>query len=100
MAYFDAYPRVKGRREHCASVDLPVEGPTLNPNTPASERRAIGPSTSDALASMTGMDVKSAPFTILVYSPQPAADVEKAALRLAHAIAADAKATSRPHRFL
>jgi hypothetical protein len=46
VAYFDACPRVRGRREHCA----------------------IGPTMSDALASMMGMDVKSEPFTILVYS--------------------------------
>jgi hypothetical protein len=91
VAYFDAYIDRDVGREQCAIVDLPVEGPTLEPTTPVSERRAIGPKTSDVLASIAGMDVHSAPFTILVHSSQPAAVVHKAALRLAHAIVADAK---------
>jgi hypothetical protein len=99
VAYFDRISRFKGR-EHCAIVDLPEDGPTLDPRTPASERRAIGPQTSDVLASMAGMEVDSAPFTILVCSSHPADAVQRAALRLAHAIVADAKATGRQHRFL
>jgi hypothetical protein len=89
VAYFDAYIEEDKGREHCAIVDLPVEGPTLDPETPIAEQRAIGPKTSDVLASMAGMEVERAPFTILVHSSQPAAAVHKAALRLAHAIVAD-----------
>jgi hypothetical protein len=89
VAYFDNI--VHSRSERCAIVDLPVEGPTLDPRTPVSERRAIGPQTSDVLASMAGMTVDSAPFTILVRSSQSADAVQQAALRLAHAIVADAK---------
>jgi hypothetical protein len=88
-AYFDASIKRGHGREHGAIVDLPVEGPTLDPRTPVSERRAIGPRTSDVLASMAGMDVDSAPFTILVHASQPAAAVQQAALRLANAIVAD-----------
>jgi hypothetical protein len=114
VAYFDMI-RTAWRPEHCAIVDLPVEPPTLGPRTPASERRAIGPYTSDVLASLVDMDVTSAPFTILVRSSQPADDVQRAALRLAHAIVADEKTfgvtanrtdaapvkiNSRQHRFL
>jgi hypothetical protein len=91
IAYFDAYIDRDVGREHCAIVDLPVEGPTLDPMTPVSERRAPGPKTADVLLLIAGMDVHSAPFTILVHSRQPAAAVHKAALRLAHAIVADAK---------
>jgi hypothetical protein len=91
IAYFDAYVDRDVGREHCAIVDLPVEGPTLDPRTPVSERRPAGPKTADALLVMANMDVHSAPFTILVHSLQPAAAVHKAALRLAHAIVADAK---------
>jgi hypothetical protein len=91
VAYFDAYIEEANGREHCVIVDLPVEGPTLDPRTPVNERRAIGPKTSDVLASMAGINVHSAPFTILVHSSQPAAAVQKGALRLAHAIVADAK---------
>jgi hypothetical protein len=98
VAYFDAYIEEAVGREHCAIVDLPVEGPTLDPRTPANERRAIGPKTSDVLASIAGMDVDSAPFTILVHATQPAAAVHKAALRLAHAIVADAKSSSETAR--
>jgi hypothetical protein len=94
VAYFDAYIEEDVGLEHCAIVDLPVEGPTLDPMTPVNERRAIGPKTSDVLASMAGLNVESAPFTILVHSSQPAAAVHKDALRLAHAIVADAKAGS------
>jgi hypothetical protein len=46
VAYFDAYIKRGHGREHGAIVDLPVEGPTLDPRTPVSERRAIGPRTS------------------------------------------------------
>lgn len=91
IAYFDAYLDEDVGREHCAIVDLPIEGPTLDPRRPAGERRATGPKTADALLFMASMDVHSAPFTILVHSPQPAAAVHKAALRLAHAIVADAR---------
>ncbi len=93
VAYFDAYIEEANGREHCAIVDLPVEGPTLDRTTPVDERRAIRPKTSDVLASMAAMDVVSAPFTILVHSTQPAAAVHRAALRLAHAIVADARAS-------
>lgn len=93
VAYFDAYIEEEVGREHCALVDLPVEGPTLDPRTPVDERRAVGPKTSDVLASIAGMDVDSAPFTILVHSLQPAAAVHRAALRLAHAIVADERAS-------
>jgi hypothetical protein len=91
VAYFDAYIDKSSGREHCAIVDLPVEAPTLDPRTPVDEQRAAGPKTSDVLASIGSMEVVSAPFTILVHSTQPAAAVHKAALRLAHAIVADAK---------
>jgi hypothetical protein len=91
VAYFDAYVEEEVGREHCAIVDLPVEGPTLDPRTPVDEQRPAGPKTSDVLASIASMSVHSAPFAILVRSPQPAAAVHKAALRLAHAIAADAR---------
>jgi hypothetical protein len=94
VAYFDAYLDPDVGREHCALVDLPVEGPTLDPRTPVDERRAAGPKTSDVLASITGMEAHSAPFTILVHSTQPAAAVHRAALRLAHAIVADAKVST------
>jgi hypothetical protein len=115
VAYFDAYIEEATGREHCAIVDLPIEGPTLDPRTPVNEQRAIGPKTADVLASMAAMNVATAPFTILVHSSQPAAAVHKAALRLAHAIVADAKTSgetahridastektkSRQHRFL
>src|SRR5689334_10112092 len=36
VAYFDYISRARSR-EHCAIVDLPVEGPTLDPKTPPSE---------------------------------------------------------------
>jgi hypothetical protein len=94
VAYFDAYIDRDVGRESCAIVDLPFEGPTLAPTTPVSERRAAGPKTSDVLLSIASMDVHSAPFAILVHSTQRAAAVHKAALRLAHAIVADAKATT------
>jgi hypothetical protein len=115
VAYFDAYIEKANGREHCAIVDLPVEGPTLDPRTPVNERRAAGPKTSEVLASMGTMEIASAPFTILIHSSQPAAAVHKAALRLAHAIVSDAKtfgvtarrinpsdakASGRQHRFL
>lgn len=94
VAYFDLVRR-GNRRERCAIVDLPVEPPALDSRTPASERRGIGAKTSDVLASMAGMDVESAPFTIFVHSSQPADAVEKVALRLAHAIVADAEIMRR-----
>jgi hypothetical protein len=95
VAYFDGYIEEENGREHCAIVDLPVEGPTLDPTTPVTEQRAIGANTSEVLASMAAMNVVSAPFTILVHSSQPAAAVHKAALRLAHAIVADAKTSGQ-----
>jgi hypothetical protein len=91
VAYFDAYIEEAVGREHCAIVDLPVEGPTLDPTTPEDERRAIGPKTADILMLIASMNVRSAPFAILVHSAQPAAAVHKAALRLAHAIVDDAR---------
>ena len=94
VAYFDVVRR-GNRREHCAIVDLPVEPPMLDSRTPASARRGVGAKTSDALTSMAGMDVESAPFTILVHASQPADAVEKAALHLAHAIVADAETMRR-----
>ena len=88
VAYFDGYIEEDTGREHCAIVDLPVEGPTLDPSTPVDRATRIGPKTSDVLASMAAMDVDSAPLAGLVHSLQPAAAVRKAALR-SPAIVAD-----------